>query len=239
MQPFKTRLHGPINHPISQPHYGLSAQGEPRTFDETLNQTAPGEHIPSRGRLPGIVNGSGMPINQSAVQAMSARSQSSAATVRSPTAPNVELERRPSMTQTFHYTNKSHGGYSHVRNASFVNSPATSPLSPHITSADHAIMPMTHHGTPDLRPKESPLTLTNGSMALEAGSAIDRENGDASHSGLTQKRVERTNSGRPRRAHSHKRTHSRQHQQDQKTVGEYALHHLFTSVCLHLSSFRP
>ncbi|KAI4278373.1 MAG: hypothetical protein LQ337_001075 [Flavoplaca oasis] len=229
MQPFKTRLHGPINHPISQPHYGLSAQGEPRTFDETLNQTAPGEHIPSRGRLPGIVNGSGMPINQSAVQAMSARSQSSAATVRSPTAPNVELERRPSMTQTFHYTNKSHGGYSHVRNASFVNSPATSPLSPHITSADHAIMPMTHHGTPDLRPKESPLTLTNGSMALEAGSAIDRENGDASHSGLTQKRVERTNSGRPRRAHSHKRTHSRQHQQDQKTVGEYALHHLFTS----------
>ncbi|KAL8657658.1 MAG: hypothetical protein Q9226_001688 [Calogaya cf. arnoldii] len=227
MQPVKGRLHGSTN--ISQPHQGPSAQSEFRGFEDTLNQTALRDHMPSRGRLPGTANVPNNSAGQPAAQAMSPRSQSSAATARSPTGPNSGIERRPSVTQTFHYTNKSHGGYSHVRNASFVNSPATSPLSPHVTSADHAIMAMTHHGTPDLRPKESPLGLTNGSVSLTTSSSADRENADSSLPGSAQKRMDRTNNVRPRRAHSHKTTHPRQHHQDQKTVGEYALHHLFTS----------
>ncbi|KAL8672812.1 MAG: hypothetical protein Q9168_002749 [Polycauliona sp. 1 TL-2023] len=223
MQPVKGRLHSSTNHSTSQPHHGLPAQPEPRSLDETLNQTTLRDHMPSRGRLPGgNANASTIPVNQAAVPAMPPRSQSSAATIRSPTGPHAGIERRPSITQTFHYTNNGHGSLSHVRNASFVNSPATSPLSPLVTSADHAIMTMTHHGTPDLRPKDTSVSLANASITLTGRStASDRENGDGSILGLTQKRVDRTNNARPRRAHSHKRTHSRQHHQDQKTfVGQ-------------------
>lgn len=219
MQPVKGRLHAAANNPVSQPHHGPSVPPESWSFEDTLNQTALRDPMPSRGRLPGntnVVN----PVSLPAAQVMPPRSQSSAATARSPTGPSGGMERRPSVTQTFHYTNKSHGGYSHVRNASFVNSPATSPLSPHVTPADHAIMTMSHHATPDLRPKEPPLSLTNGSITLTSGSSPDRENGDGSFPGMTPKRVDRTNSSKPRRAH---RTH----------MGEYALCHLFTSVWLH------
>jgi hypothetical protein len=49
----------------------------------------------------------------------------------------------------------------------------------------------------------------------------------------TQKRVERMHSGRSRREHGHHASHSRHHHKDEvKTVGEYALHVLFTSVSL-------
>ena len=233
MQPVKGRSAGSTNNTFPLPHHGSTAQPEPRNFEETLNQPPLRDPIISRGRPPGTTNVLTNLVSQPAVQIMSPRSQSSAATARSPTGPDGALERRPSMNQPLHYANKSHGGYSHVRNASFVNSPATSPLSPHITTADYASMTMIHHGTSDLRPKESPRSLINGPNPLTPGSTIDREYGDGGLPALSQKRVDRTNNSRPRRAHSHKGTRSRQHHQDQKTVGEYALHHLFTSVCLH------
>jgi hypothetical protein len=47
----------------------------------------------------------------------------------------------------------------------------------------------------------------------------------------TQKRVERMHSGRSSRDHRHHHSHSRHHHKEElKTVGEYALHVLFTSV---------
>ncbi|KAL8928899.1 MAG: hypothetical protein Q9172_000737 [Xanthocarpia lactea] len=229
MQPVKGRSAGSTNNTFPLPHHGSTAQPEPRSFEEALNQTPLRDPMLSRGRPPGTTNVSTNPVSQPAVQIMGPRSQSSAATARSPTGPDGALERRPSMNQPLHYTNKNHGGYSHVRNASFVNSPATSPLSPHITTADYASMTMIHHGTSDLRPKESPRSLTNGPNPLTPASTVDREYGDGSLPALSQKRVDRTNNSRPRRAHSHKGARSRQHHQDQKTVGEYALHHLFTS----------
>lgn len=57
-----------------------------------------------------------------------------------------------------------------------------------------------------------------------ASSAIDNDNYS-----LTQRRVERMHSGRSRDRHHH--SHSRHHHKEElKTVGEYALHVLFTSV---------
>ncbi|KAK6596139.1 cell morphogenesis protein pag1 [Botrytis cinerea] len=50
-------------------------------------------------------------------------------------------------------------------------------------------------------------------------------------SGNTQRNMERgnSNSGRSRRSHAHHHSHSRHHKDELKTVGEYALHVLFTS----------
>ncbi|KAL8782664.1 MAG: hypothetical protein Q9213_005203 [Squamulea squamosa] len=229
MQPAQNRPHGSVNNTVPLPQYASTDQSEPKSFEETRNPTALRDPILSRGRLAGPSNVSTNHSSQPPVQIMSPRSQSSAATVRSPPGPNGAIERQPSITQSFQYTNKGQGGYSHTRNASFVNSPATSPLSPQITSADYTSMTMKHHGTPDLRPKESTLSLVNGSSPLTPSSTNDREVGDGSLPTLTQKRVDRTNNSRPRRTQSHQRTRSRQQHQDQKTVGEYALHHLFTS----------
>ncbi|KAL8700713.1 MAG: hypothetical protein Q9201_005304 [Fulgogasparrea decipioides] len=89
---------------------------------------------------------------------------------------------------------------------------------------------MVHHGTPDIRPKESPLTTVNGSSPLTPSSTGDRDLVDGNPLALTQKRVDRAHSGKPRRGQSQHNSHARQqYHQEQKTVGEYALHHLFTS----------
>ncbi len=45
-----------------------------------------------------------------------------------------------------------------------------------------------------------------------------------------QRKLERMQSGKLRQEHSHQTSHSRHYKDDQKTVGEYALHVLFTSV---------
>ena len=47
---------------------------------------------------------------------------------------------------------------------------------------------------------------------------------------LTQRRVERMHSGKSRRDHGRHPSHSRHHKEELKTVSEYALHVLFTSV---------
>ncbi|KAL8731614.1 MAG: hypothetical protein Q9166_003302 [cf. Caloplaca sp. 2 TL-2023] len=229
MQAAKGRPQGAINNTAPLPHYTSPAQPDSRSFDEARNAAPLRDPVLSRGRLPGPSNVSTLPAGQGAGQLMSPRSQSSAATARSPTGPNSAMERRPSITQALHYTNRGPGGYQHARNASFVNSPATSPLSPQITSADYTGMNVAHHGTPDLRPKESALSTVNGSSPLTPSSATDRDIGDGNPTALTQKRVDRTHNSRPRRTHSHQRTHSRQYHYEQRTVGEYALHHLFTS----------
>lgn len=54
---------------------------------------------------------------------------------------------------------------------------------------------------------------------------------DSTSYSATTRRVERMQSVKSRRDHSHHPSHSsRHHKDDQKTVGEYALHVLFTSV---------
>lgn len=54
---------------------------------------------------------------------------------------------------------------------------------------------------------------------------------DSTSYSATTRRVERMQNAKSPRDHSHHPSHSsRHHKDDQKTVGEYALHVLFTSV---------
>ncbi|KAL8807273.1 MAG: hypothetical protein Q9182_000778 [Xanthomendoza sp. 2 TL-2023] len=227
MQPAKARPQGLVNSPVQLPHHTSSPASEAKSFDETRNP-GPVQNPPlPRGRLPGPSNPSTISAGQAPGQSMSPRSQSSAATARSPTGPNGAIERRPSVTQAYYHTNKNHGGYQHARKASFVNSPATSPLSPQTMPTDYVSMAMAYSVTPDLRPKESPRSTVNASTPPTPKSTTEREIGDGDHTTTTQRRADRIHNGRPRRAPSHQRVHSRQHHQEQKTVSECALDHLF------------
>lgn len=236
MLPGKGRSHGLVNNSVPTPPHNSPSHSEPRHGEEARNQAFGGPTALPRGRLPGLPNVSTYSTGQAAFQVLSPRSQSSAATARSPLGPNGGLERRPSMTQGYHHNNRSHGGYQHARNASFVNSPTTSPLSPMTTPAEYVGMTMIHHGAPDGRVRESPSGTVKGSSPLSPSVASDKDSLNGTPTGSSQKRVDRAHTGKSRRGQSHQRTHSRQHHGEQKTVGEYALHHLFTSVCPSPSS---
>lgn len=225
----KGRSYGPVSNSVPAPPYN-SPHPEFRNAEEARNPAFAREPALLRGRPPGPPNVSTSSTSQAPAQGLSPRSQSSAATVRSPLGPNGGLERRPSMTQAYHHNNRSHGGYQHARNASFVNSPATSPMSPQPTSAEYVGMTMIHHGGPDVHPRDSPSSTINGSSSLPPNIAGDKDHLGGTTQASLQKRVDRAHTGKPRRGQSHHRAHSRQHHQEQKTVGEYALHHLFTSV---------
>ncbi len=236
------RLYVPSNGPNPPTYYSSPPQSESNGFDVPRGVPQAQDRSTSRGRIPELFN-----MNTStfqtpqAVQTHSPRSQSSAASARSPASlNNGGIERRTSVAHG-HYRqgSKLQGPYQHSRNASFVNSPATSPLSPQVTGAapvnpsltpESSGLTMAYHGAPELRSIDSPSSTVNGSMHASSTSALvgDREVGDMTNVMLTQKRVDRTHSSRTRRDHSHQRSQSRQ--QEQKTVGEYALHHLFNSV---------
>lgn len=145
--------------------------------------------------------------------------------------PDVErtLERRPS--QYAHNRNTSMiNGVQHSRNTSYVNSPATSPLSEHaqvIAGLDGAIMSQdsitaafSAHG----------VTTSTGAANGFAGAGLSPV--ALVDSSSTQRKPERAASRSSRKGHVHHRSQSRHHQQhphELKTVGEYALHHLFNS----------
>ncbi|KAJ3575656.1 hypothetical protein NPX13_g3957 [Xylaria arbuscula] len=92
----------------------------------------------------------------------------------------------------------------------------------------------------DAPPGSRPPTALSGSTALSSTNPLERTpsasemgNGVLAHTG-TQKKVERMHS-KTRRDHGHHHSHSSRHPRDdqQKTVGEYALHVLFTSFIAH------
>jgi hypothetical protein len=138
------------------------------------------------------------------------------------------LERKPSGSYAHNRNTSIVHGIQHSRNTSFVNSPATSPLSPQAIAAagatiDGAIMSQesiveafaangTHPGA----------SIANGAMHAVA----------ASDGSVPQRKPERAPSARSsRRGHNQQRSQSRhpQNAHELKTVGEYALHHLFNS----------
>lgn len=130
-------------------------------------------------------------------------------------------------------------GIQHSRNGSQASS-ASSPLSPEIIAAAGAGLStdraeMHSYGRPEaeMLGGSRPSTAMSGST-LTPGALPERTSSttEASVNILTQRKMERIHSGRTRRDHSHHHSHSsRHHKDDQKTVGEYALHVLFTSVC--------
>ncbi len=189
----------------------------------------------SRGRGPTPANGVSNIQTQQPGTALSPRSQSSTGAARSPAGLDVGLERQPSVTQG-HYrqASRAQGGYLQARNAGFVSSPATSPMSPETPSSassnpglpDISNHTMVHRGASSRRPTES----TSSTASTLIG---DQDIGDLSGGTLTQRRLDRTQSVKARRGHDPQRSQSR-HSQEQKSVGEYALHHLFNKVSKYL-----
>lgn len=108
-----------------------------------------------------------------------------------------------------------------------MGSPATSPLSPQTTAPDNAssadFNTMVRRGGSQRQPKESISSTVNGSIHTSSSSTLveDREFGEMSGPPTIPKRLDRAQSSKTRGERSH---------QEQKTVGEYALHHLFNKV---------
>ena len=128
------------------------------------------------------------------------------------------LERKPSQSYA-HNRNTSiydRQPRHHSRNTSYVNSPATSPLSEHaqaIAGLDGAVM------------SQDNITAAFSARGVSAGASPD------ALSPSDPLKPQRTVSRASRKGHVHHRSQSRHHQHthELKTVGEYALHHLFNS----------
>ncbi|KAM7189704.1 cell morphogenesis protein PAG1 [Naviculisporaceae sp. PSN 640] len=131
-----------------------------------------------------------------------------------------------------------HGiGIQHSRNGSLASS-GSSPLSPQmIAAAGSGIAP----DRPDLMHSFSRMDGDN-TMASRPGTSLSGTTAASGTDRTTstsigdpgsqtgQRKLERIHSGKSRRDHSHNHSHSsRHHKEEQKTVGEYALHVLFTS----------
>lgn len=134
-------------------------------------------------------------------------------------------------------------GIQHSRNGSLASS-SSSPLSPQMIAAAGAAMLSDRpdfHGmlridddVPLSRPGTSlsnAPTLTSISHVSEKPTSIP----ESTSYSATSRRVERIQNSKPRHDHSHSHAHhashsSRHPKDEQKTVGEYALHVLFTSV---------
>ena len=204
----------------------------------------------SHSREPSIQRGRGLEASistngfqpQQPIRASSPHSQTTAAGAFRPgRGLDGGLERRPSASYGHHRQTSIVHGVQHSRNASFVNSPETSPLSTHMiaagsnTSGTGFRSNIGHQDLPDPPNEKSPLTsiTTSAQMySMTSTSVNDRDIPDPTNGMVTQRRLERMHSGKVRREHAHHHSHSKahHHQQELKTVGEYALHHLFNSV---------
>jgi hypothetical protein len=132
-------------------------------------------------------------------------------------------------------------GIQHSRNGSHASS-SSSPLSPQMIAAAGAGFvsdrPDMHLGTRldgDPSMSSRPPTALSGSTATSNPNMLDRglSSIDSTAFSNPQRKLERMHS-KSRRDHAHHHSHSsRHHKDEQKTVGEYALHVLFTSVSNH------
>ncbi|KAK4199650.1 putative cell morphogenesis protein [Triangularia verruculosa] len=130
-----------------------------------------------------------------------------------------------------------HGiGIQHSRNGSLA-SPVSSPLSPQMIAAAGGDMQMFSRMEGDNGSGSRPATaLSNATTLLNPGSGHPERTSSATDMtgapGPARGTLERmhSGSGRSRRDHSHQHSHSSRSSKDElKTVGEYALHVLFTS----------
>ena len=232
---------GGRQHPSANSLNGFApAQLDPSHGDAPRSH--PAESASLRGRAP-TLGSSAMPTLQTQ-QLGSGMPQSSNAVTRPPGGMELRgaLERRPSATATQHYRqqSKTHGNNSSSRNAIFVNAPTSSPLSPDLDPVpDSSIVPdfntKMRRGTSRRRPSVSPSTTAQGSAqgSISSSTTTLLADGDTSTTASsTMKRLERAQSSKNRKEHGHHRSRSR-NQQEQKTVGEYALHHLFNKFNSH------
>ena len=241
---------------LDQPSFSTtSPQSDSPSPGTNYVNTHPRDLTNTRGRGLVAANAAGSTFQtQQGAQASSARSQSTTpGSITRPSAGmNGGLERRPSATYG-HYRQTSNltGVTQHSRNASFVTSPASSPLSPKTIASvatssgsghETPSLTMSHIDSSDRRPSDSPASATSASLHTYSSTATligDPEFVETTNAALIQRNADRTHSVRARREHSHHRGHSKHHHpQELKTVGEFALHHLFNSVGSHEDFWR-
>ena len=198
----------------------------------------------SRGRTPSPLNtlASLQPQVATTQRALSPRSQprSGDPTVRLAGA----LERRPSGEHGQHHRKASivNGVAHHSRNSSLTNTSGINMRSPqevpNALSYGSMSPEVSSHTTSSLDGALDPFSESTSSTvhgALRSYTSASTVQGERNHTDdpaamLTQKRIDRVQNGRARREHS--RSHSnKHHQSEQRSAGEYALHHLFNSVC--------
>jgi hypothetical protein len=139
------------------------------------------------------------------------------------------LERKPSGSYGHHrQTSIVHGNIQHSRNHSFA-SPSASPITPQTIAkavGQHVDTLMMSQGDIGTR------IIPNGTETSSKGhspSASGNMSVAEIHS-LGPRRLERVQSASGRLRNGHTPSHSRTQQSEVRTVGEYALHHLFNSV---------
>ena len=133
-------------------------------------------------------------------------------------------------------------GIQHSRNGSLASS-SSSPLSPQMIAAAGASLLSDPLAAARLEadvplPSRPTTALSGSTVATSTPHVPERTSSaapDAAAHPPAPRKLERMHSGRSRRDHAHHPSHSsRHHKDEQKTVGEYALHVLFTSVRLSL-----
>ncbi|GIZ41474.1 hypothetical protein CKM354_000477700 [Cercospora kikuchii] len=149
---------------------------------------------------------------------------------------SIEIDRKPSVSYSHHRQASIVHGVQHSRNPSLMASANSSPLSPTKIMSASTSAPQDFGFPANLKKSPSTSQLaqfggpqSNGSSPVNAA-AVNKsfESVVGGH-----RRPERMHSGRLNRPNEHNRSQSRAHGsgngQEPKTVGEYALHHLFTS----------
>ncbi|KAA8651342.1 putative cell morphogenesis protein (PAG1) [Aspergillus tanneri] len=158
----------------------------------------------------------------------------------SPSGYDAPLERRPSNSYGHHRQTSIVHGMQHSRNPSFAASTtSTSPLSPELIASlgrgggvepDSVVAARTEqadmHGSYQSPAGNSSSHTLPGTLSTIEDQDADEVSG-CSPAGVVHRRM--NSSGKPWRERSHSRSHSKHHYSESKTVGEYALHHLFNS----------
>ena len=155
---------------------------------------------------------------------------------------DVGLERRPSNSYGHHRNTSIVHGIQHSRNPSFAASTtSTSPLSPELIASlgrggaaeqeSMGSVRMDQHEMHSSFQAQGP-NGTSHSLQGTLSTIEDRDMDDVADGTPANTAHRRMNSnGKPWQERSHSRSHSRHHYgAESKTVGEYALHHLFNSV---------
>ena len=185
------------------------------------------------------------PQGQASGRALSPRSQPGwDPSVRPSASSNGDLQRRPSADYGHNRkTSIVHGVPQHSRNTSFTNSPTQNHRSPQLpwngsfqtgAAVETLGFSVSSPDTPDSHNSPSPSSTTHGSMHSFSSTTTlipDHITSNGGDNFITQKRIEQIKEGKPRRDHN--RSHSKNQQPEQRSVGEYALHHLFNSFVGH------
>lgn len=210
-------------------YHSLSSPADPRLASRTPHSSAPHsrEASTARGRAPdpSVLPSSGLQAPHS--HRGNSHSKSPETSTGQP-GPGYDggLERRQSNSYGHHRQTSIVHGIQHSRNPSHAAS--SNPLVPELMAS---LARNTGYGSDNDSAYQTPAGSGPSHTAQSPlGTIEDQDRGDIPHDNQANPLHRRMNSGgRQWREGSHSRSHSKHHSES-KTVGEYALHHLFNSV---------